>query len=45
MIDNHKPPPILTAVCSTVMGLFALAGRSVPSDRLFRHLPDWEFKT
>ena len=26
MIDNHKPPPILTAVCSTVMGLFALAG-------------------
>ena len=26
MTDNHKPPTIVTAVCSTVMGLFALAG-------------------
>ena len=26
MTDNHKPPTIVTAVSSTVMGLFALAG-------------------
>ena len=26
MNDKPKPPTILTAVCSTVMGLFALAG-------------------
>lgn len=26
MNDTHKPPTSITAVCSTVMGLFALAG-------------------
>ena len=26
MSDNHNPPTIVTAVCSTAMGLFALAG-------------------